>query len=220
MNEKDLSLVLADASGELSALDYGVRDAVSLAREFISRHFALDWRINVVATSGLRWLVVPEDGVGGKAYASDFVVLAIGADNSTKAKAAEMLVHELAHAVRWGKNPEWSKDLFCELVSEGLAVAVEAEFARIQDEKTFFLETILGRNEEENQRLYTELKPHFRDRRYDYDGIFFGNETWPRWAGYSVGYYIVQKYLEKITKSIFEEIDVRYEKVRGASYAS
>lgn len=168
-----------------------------------------------MATSSLRWFTIVEDGVGGRTYASDFVILTIDSKKSTKVRTAEMLVHELAHAVRWGKNPELSENLFCELVNEGLAVCVEAEFAKTQDEKarTFFSNTILSRNEEENWNLFKELKSKFKNSRYDYDGIFFGNEKWSRWSGYSVGYYIVRKYLEKTERTIFEIIDTNYDEI-------
>ena len=36
---------------------------------------------------------------------------------------------------------------------------------------------------------------------YNYDEIFFnGNDKLPRWSGYSLGYYLVKKYLEKTNK--------------------
>ena len=69
-----------------------------------------------------------------------------------------MLAHELAHAVRWGKNSEWSKDLFCELVSEGLAVHIEAEFAKTQKDRTFFLKTILAHDDNKNRKILKKLE--------------------------------------------------------------
>lgn len=99
-------------------------------------------------------------------------------------------------------------------MSEGLAVCVEVEFSKTQGKRTFFLETILNYREEENRELYWKLSPRFNDHRYDYRSIFFGGEEWPRWAGYSVGYYIVQKYLEKTHKTVFEVVDVNYSEVR------
>lgn len=209
----NINLVIADANENFKKLNYNVQEVAILAEDYICAHFDIDWRINVVITSSLQWLRIPEDKVGGKTYASDFIILAVDADSS-KIKTAEMLVHELAHAIRWGKNAEWSKDLFCELVNEGLAVCLEAEFAKTQSKKTIFLKTILNRSDKENRKLCDQLKPHFSDSHHDYDGIFFGNEKYVRWMGYSVGYFIVQQYLRKTGKTVFEIIDVSYDEVR------
>lgn len=112
------------------------------------------------------------------------------------------------------RNEASTASLFCELINEGLAVCIEAEFTKIQDEKTFFLKTILNRSDKENRKLYNQLKPHFGDSHYDYDGMFFGNEKHARWMGYSVGYFIVQQYLHKTNKTVFDVIDVSYDQVR------
>ena len=206
--------LVADAGCPLAERAFFVDDVISPVEAFFCKHFDISWRINTIITTSLPWLIIPEDGVGGKTYASDFVILAISQKSVTVAKASEMLVHELAHAVRWGKNSEWSKDLFCELVSEGLAVNVEAEFAKMCSERTFFLEAVLERSEDENRRLFQKLRPEFATEKYDYDSIFFGGDEWPRWAGYSVGHYIVKKYLKKTGKDIFDVIGDLYEDFR------
>lgn len=203
--------LIADASYSLVERAIFVGDIITPVEDFFCKHFNIDWKINTVITTSLPWLVIPEDGVGGKTYASDFIILAVAQKSTTAAKASEMLAHELTHAVRWGKNPEWSRDLFCELVNEGLAIHVETKFAETQAEQTFFLKTILGWSNNENQELFEKLKPDFMSERYSYDEIFFGSSELPRWAGYSVGYYVVKRYLEKTGKSIFDAIGDPYE---------
>lgn len=206
--------LIADANRCLASSDFSVDKIITPVSTFFSSKIDISQNVNVILTTSLPWLIIPEDGVGGKTYASDFVVVAINPGTTTEDTISEMLVHELGHAIRWSKNPEWSKDLFCELVSEGLAVHVESAFAREQGVETFFLKTILGRTDEENKRLFDKIKPHFDDKSYDYDGIFYGNDERPRWTGYTVGYYIVQKYLEKTSKTIFEIIDISYDELR------
>ncbi len=201
--------LVADAGGSLD--DFRVDDVVSPVEKFFCEHLEADWGINVIVTTSMPWMIIPEDGVGGRTYASDFVVLAVDRAKMTPDKCSEMLAHELAHAIRWGKNPERSRNLFCELVSEGLAVHIEAEFAKNRAEKTFFLETILGHSDEENRAMFEKLRPEFESMEYDYDGMFFGGRGWPRWAGYSVGYYIVKGYLRKSGKSIFDAVAEPYD---------
>lgn len=207
----NMQLLIADASQELNSLESLIKEGFELAERFFLANFGIDWGINVVATSSLQWLIIPEDGVGGKTYASDFIVLAINPSLVSGVKVSEMLAHELAHAVRWDKNSEWSRNLFCELVNEGLATYVEAEFAKEQSSKTFFLETVLSRNDDENRKMLEELRPEFSKEKYDYTGVFFGNEHYARWEGYSAGYYIVKRYLEITRKSVFEAISDRYD---------
>lgn len=42
----------------------------------------------------------------------------------------EMLVHELCHVARWGKNDEWMNTLFDGVINEGIATYFEAEFVK------------------------------------------------------------------------------------------
>lgn len=206
--------LVADANRHLDDGGHFINEVIAPVNSFFSKHLNIDWEINTVITTSLPWLLIPEDGVGGKTYASDFLVLAVSQKDTTVAKASEMLAHELAHAVRWGRNSEWCRDLFCELVNEGLAVHIEAKFAEAQGERTFFLKTILGRSEKESRRLFEDLRPEFAAGKYDYDAIFFGSDKRLRWAGYCVGYYIVEEYLRKTGKSVFDAVGDLYEDFR------
>ena len=79
----------------------------------------------------------------------------------------------------------------------------EAEFVKDKSEKTLFIKTILERTDEENERILEELREQLNSNYYDYDTIFFnGNDKLPRWSGYSLGYYLVKKYLEKTGEKI------------------
>lgn len=52
---------------------------------------------------------------------------------------------------------------------------------------------------------------YFKINYNNYDEIFFnGNDKLPRWAGYSVGYYLVKKYLEKTNKKIEDAVADKY----------
>ena len=157
-------------------------------------------------------LLIPEDGVGGYTYASDFIVLALDLKNMSIPRFKEMLVHELGHAARWGKNDEWMNTLFDGMISEGVATYFGTEFAKNNSEKQFFTKAMLERSDEENERILNELRGNLDDKNYDYQTIFFtGNDKLPRWSGYSLGYYLVKKYLEKTHKTIEEAFADKYE---------
>lgn len=122
-----------------------------------------------------------------------------------------MLVHELCHAARWGKNDEWMDTLFDGIINEGIATYFESEFVKDNAEKQLFLKTITERSNKENENIYEELKSQLNNERYDYQAIFFdGNNKLPRWSGYSLGYYLIKKYLEKTNKTIEEAFADKY----------
>ncbi len=124
---------------------------------------------------------------------------------------SEMLVHELCHAARWGKNDEWINSLFDGIISEGIATYFESEFASNLKEKTTFIKTITERPDETNLEILEKLRDQLESNHYNYNAIFFnGNDELPRWSGYSLGYYLVKKYLEKTGKTIEDAFTDKY----------
>lgn len=88
---------------------------------------------------------------------------------------------------------------------------LEDEFASNNSEKTLFIKTILERSDEENEKILAVVRDKLDSNEYNYDEIFFnGNNKLPRWAGYSLGYYLVKKYLEKTNKRIEDAFDDKY----------
>lgn len=87
----------------------------------------------------------------------------------------------------------------------------EIKFVKDKSEKTLFIKTILERTDEENERILEELREQLNSNYYDYDTIFFnGNDKLPRWSGYSPGYYLVKKYLEKTGEKIEKAFADKY----------
>lgn len=124
---------------------------------------------------------------------------------------SEMLVHELCHAARWGKNDEWINSLFDGIISEGIATYFESEFASNLKEKTTFIKTITERPDETNLEILEKLRNQLESNHYNYNAILFnGNDELPRWSGYSLGYYLVKKYLEKTGKTIEDAFTDKY----------
>ena len=82
-------------------------------------------------------------------------------------------------------------------------------------DKSIFIKDILKRTDSENKNILKILRSHLDSNNYDYDTIFFyGNKELPRWAGYSLGYYLVKKYLEKTGKSIEDAFADKYANFR------
>ena len=160
-------------------------------------------------------MIIPEDGVGGRTRTSDFIEFAIDEKRTTENSIAEMIVHELCHVARWGKNGEWMNTLFDGIINEGIATFFEAEYVGDQEKKTVFIGTILERSDSGNEAILDVLRGQLDSKTYDYNAIFFdGNDKLPRWSGYSLGYYLVKKYLEKTNKKIEDAFDDKYAEFR------
>ena len=215
MYDKDMSkinILLANSGGEFNETKVEIINAISEVEEYTYAKLKIDWDIDLVVNNRMDFLVIPEDGVGGYTYACDFIVCALDLKNMSIPRFKEMLVHELGHAARVGKNNEWMNTLFDGMISEGIATYFGTEFAKNNSDKQFFTKAMLERSDEENERILNELRGNLEDKNYDYQTIFFtGNDKLPRWSGYSLGYYLVKKYLEKTHKTIEEAFADKYE---------
>lgn len=200
-----INILLTEANGNLSDKKEMIEKVVEVAEEYVFPKLKIDWDIDVLVTNRLHDILIPEDGVGGLTITADFIEFAVNQEKATENLISEMLVHELCHAARWGKNNERITSLFDGIISEGIATYFEAEFIKNRNERTIFIKTILDRSDEENEKILDQLRDRLDSNEYDYNAIFFtGNNKLPRWSGYSLGFYLVKKYLEKTGKTIEE----------------
>lgn len=206
-----VNILLTEANGNLSSAREMIISAIKTAEEYVFPKLKIDWDIDLLVTNRLRDIVIPEDGVGGCTRTADFIEFAINEEKATENLISEMIAHELCHAARWGKNDELIIALFDGMISEGIATYLEAEFVKDREEKTVFIKTILERSDNENKKILEELRDQLDSNYYDYYTIFFnGNDKLPRWSGYSLGYYLVKKYLEKTNKRIEDAFADKY----------
>ena len=205
-----MNILLTEANGNLSDKREMIKSAVKTAEEYVFPKLKIDWDIDVLVTNRIP-MIIPENGAGGFTFSADFIRIIIDDKKATENLISENVVHELCHAARWGKNDEWAKTLFDGLIFEGLACVLEAEFLKDKSEKSLFIKTILERTDDENKKILASLQDKLDSNEYNYDEIFFnGNDKLPHWAGYSVGYYLVKKYLEKTNKKIEDAFADKY----------
>ncbi len=206
-----INILLTEANGGLSNKKEIIQRAVETAKEYTFPRLGVDWDIDLLVTNRLYDVLIPEDGVGGRTRTNDFIEFAMDKEKATENLISEMVAHELCHAARWGKNDEWINSLFDGMINEGIATYFEAEFVKDREEKTFFIKTMLERTDEENEKILKKLRDQLDLKDYDYVTIFFsGNGELPRWAGYSLGYYLVKKYLKKTGKRIEDAFADKY----------
>ena len=205
-----VNILLTEANGNLSNKKEMIENAIKMAEEYAFLKLNIAWDIDVLVTNRIP-MIIPENGAGGYTFSADFIRINIDDKKATENLISENVVHELCHAARWGKNDEWIKSLFDGLIFEGLACVLEAEFVKDRSEKSLFIKTILERADDENEKILEKLRDQLDSNCYDYDTIFFnGNNKLPRWSGYSLGYYLVKKYLEKTGKKIEEVFADKY----------
>jgi hypothetical protein len=209
-----VNVLLTEANGNLSDKKEMIKNAVKTAKKYVFPKLKIDWDVDILVTNRIP-MIIPENGAGGYTFSADFIRINIDDKKATENLISENVVHELCHAARWGKNNEWTQSLFDGLIFEGLACVLEAEFAKDKSERTLFIETVLKRSNDENEKILEELLEQLDSNYYDYDTIFFnGNDKLPRWSGYSLGYYLVKKYLKKTNKKIEEAFIDQYANFR------
>lgn len=216
LNMKKINVLITHANGNLDSKVGTIEKAIKEAEQYAFPKLKIDWDIDLLVTNRLYDIIIPDDGVGGRTQTSDFIEFAIDEEKATENLISEMVAHELCHAGRWGKNDEWANSLFDGVVSEGIATYLEAEFIKDRTEKTVFIKTILGRSDEENEKILEKLRSQLDLNYYDYNTIFFnGSNELPRWSGYSLGYYLVRKYLKKTGKKIEDAFADKYADFRA-----
>ena len=205
-----------DETNEVLAKKELVLAAVKVAEEYSFAKLKIDWNIDVLIRSAKQKFLNAKDYVCGHTY-DDNLIRLIVEDGFSDFEISEVLVHELCHAARWGKNNEWTDTLFDALIFEGLAVCFAEDFSRDNAKRQFYMETIVNRTDKENKEIFSKLSGHLRDTDYNYERIFNGNnDGLPRWAGYSLGYYLVKKYLKKSGKTVEEAFADKYAEVEVA----
>lgn len=187
-----------------------IKNAIALAEKFINKHFDFDYDVDIVVTApSFLMSTIPEDGISGRTYNSQLIVLVLDSHERPISEdiVFETVCHEMSHSLRWEKLPEYSKTLFDGVILEGLAIVLEeaAVDERGNEDRQFFLNEMQNTDQGTIDGIITQLKGMFMSEQYDYDTIFYaGSDTLPRWSGYRLGYHYVKKYLSSKDTTIFE----------------
>lgn len=138
---------------------------------------------------------IPEIGVGG--YSPDGHTIFLSFDlshaqiqNAITHETVRTLAHEVHHCVRW-RGPGYGETLFEAFITEGLADHFQMEVT--QGTPPLWVSTF---NSEELKDLEHLAEPEYW-RAYNHNDWFFGSKDKkiPRWAGYALGYRLVERYL-------------------------
>ncbi len=140
-------------------------------------------------------LVIPEIGIGGFNPNESEVIIALDVkvndlETTLVAELLPMLAHEIHHAMR-RRIVGYGSTLLQAAVSEGLADHFSIEITGMNP--PLWSRAIAGADL--NQWIRT-ASTDWNDRSYSHDAWFRGTDpNIPRWAGYSIGFKLVQDYL-------------------------
>lgn len=191
-----IKLQLLNAGGGLNSYQMQIKLSFEQAIQEISKLIPIS-NIDVVIRAGSD--VIPEIGLAGYSPTKDCIYLTIDPNNS-KLKAnfekefMPTLAHEFHHCLRHGTQG-YGHTLEEALVTEGLACHFETE---LRDNKQApFYATALTTKELKN--MWQLAKPELKTNGYNHNDWFFGSEIRkiPRHSGYSLGFDLVSKYIQK-----------------------
>lgn len=138
--------------------------------------------------------VVEEFGFGGYTPDGNTIYISVDTDRldileKISKKLSYTILHELHHALRW-RTVGYGDTLGEALVTEGLADHSAIEI--LKEEGAPWVHAL---NEQDLVLLLDRARKEFLNKEYSHPDWFFGGNGLPKWGGYALGFYIVQKYL-------------------------
>ena len=130
------------------------------------------------------------DGVSGYTIYKNTIAIYINTNKNYKKALKETLVHEMAHVISDYYNKNTLKDA---LINEGLAEHFREYL--IGGGKAKWVKSI---SKKEALLIFKKIKPYLNKSNDKlYRELFLGGGRYPLWAGYAIGYYLIDNYLKK-----------------------
>ena len=145
--------------------------------------------INIFVFPTVDEFVIKEmDGVSGFSAWKNTILIGIYPSHDWRSHLRNTICHELAHAI--SLNFIARKTLLDDLIFEGVA---EHFREKIIGGKSKWVNTV---DRAKCKKILSEISDKMNDADDKlYADLFYGTGKYPRWAGYSIGYHIVDSYL-------------------------
>jgi len=138
-----------------------------------------------------------ETGIGGSTETTNLVRIPVDASRELDEEIIFLTIcHELHHAMRQ-REFGFPKTLLDTVISEGLADQFEKEISA--KKPITYLDNVDRRILEEGLEMLIEDGHKLE---YDYYGLFFGNEKYPKYFGYTLGNLVVERVGEKPSEMV------------------
>jgi uncharacterized protein YjaZ len=190
----NIHITILNASGRFNAVVDAIRAQTNKAIELLQTKIQLSdvdiiFSYNPVET-------IPHLGFGGYTPDAHTVQISVDTDNVELVRTIDdelvhTLLHEFHHAMRW-RSVGYGETLGEALVTEGLADHFDVEVTGGAPQKWATEVSIT-----EDSELLARARRLFSEP-YSHEDWFFGSEAerLPKWAGYSLGWFLVKKYLD------------------------
>lgn len=190
-----MPLHVLTATGRLARLHDRLTRVVQATASTCAARLALDPSTVDVVVRDAPQFSIPEIGVGG--FNPDPYTIFVSVDpehpvlqEALEAHVAASVAHEFHHVAR-RRGPGYGETLLGALVSEGLATQFAIEVTG-SDPPPW----ATALSDDDAACLFAEARPTYHSA-YDHRRWFFGSDLRvPRWAGYSLGFRLVRRYLE------------------------
>ncbi len=191
----NVNLHILDAKGRFAKQKETIRKNFEAAVEKVKQKLPID-NVDVTIFDNPE-NVIPELGIVGYTPNAHEIQITLDSIHPKFEKAinqhlAGTLAHEMHHIMRW-RGPGYGKTLLEALVTEGLADHFDLEVNR--GEVPLWAKALTSKQLEE---LSQKAKQEWHNENYDHHAWFFGSKerNIPRWTGYSLGFELVEKYLD------------------------
>lgn len=172
-----------------------IKEALNLCSSVITRKIT----ISIYPTDD-RFIIEKMKGVGGFSSQKNTILIYIHATRGWQKAVRETVAHELAHALALNYNKRTT--LRDHLVFEGVAEHFRKHF--LGGEKAVWVISI---SKKQAKLFFNKIRRYLNSESDSlYRKLFFGTEKYPCWAGYAIGYYVVEAYLKKQDKVDWKKI--------------
>jgi len=183
------------ASGRLRPVADAVQTSVQATCDLVEQALTLS-DVDIVIRDD-RFRFIPEWGIGGFAPDAHTIQISLDAtrvdDPMLQARLPATVAHELHHTARW-LGPGYGLRLFEAIVTEGLADHFACEL--LDQPPPPWTQALTS---EQIAATKAAAEPELDTPTHDHGAWFFGTQPdrIPRWAGYTLGWQIVQRYLDQ-----------------------
>ena len=140
---------------------------------------------------------IPEIGIGGFTPTNHRVMIPIDPgkediNSLIKSEFKRTLAHELYHCVKKYSFIGKKQTLLGSLINEGLADSFDIEVFKLKPHPWS-----IALSSQEIEKFLKLAEKEFENNNYNHEEWFFGSMKLPRWTGYSLGFYLVDKFFKK-----------------------
>lgn len=187
-----VKLHILNAQGTLTPYISRIEMIFENTKNTIEEQIPID-NIDIVAVDNKNG-IIPEISIGGHTHGPNFIVLSFDSksedfEDNLQKNFPDQIAHEFHHAARW-QQIGYGKTLLEALITEGLACKFALEISGKQQPWTNAL------RENEIEKFLEKSREQFDNPNYKHYAWFYGSDDIPRWTGYSLGFYLVERYLK------------------------